>query len=164
MVAPVQSKKQTVSVTSPHIANLGRMLEEMELRIRNSIEGIYIQKTREVRFFAFALVSRRFLSVFLLVLTRSLPYALVRQVINGMRSTTGSLDQHVRTRQFSISDLSFVCIFVALRSTVGRDRGVAQGRHAGQGRAVQGSLSTSTTTVEHKLFSVKSISNCPSPA
>jgi len=24
------------------------MLEEMELRIRNSIEGIYIQKTREV--------------------------------------------------------------------------------------------------------------------
>jgi len=57
-----ESKKQTVSATSPHIANLGRMLEEMELRIRNSIEGIYIQKTREV--------------------------------INGMRSTTGQLDQH----------------------------------------------------------------------
>lgn len=31
-----------------HIANLGTMLEEMELAIRNSIEGIYIQKTREV--------------------------------------------------------------------------------------------------------------------
>jgi len=33
---------------TPHIANLGKMLEEMELKIRNSIEGIYIQKTREV--------------------------------------------------------------------------------------------------------------------
>jgi len=33
---------------STHIANLGRMLEDMELKIRNSIEGIYIQKTREV--------------------------------------------------------------------------------------------------------------------
>jgi capping protein beta len=32
----------------PHLANLGKMLEDMELRIRNSIEGIYIQKTREV--------------------------------------------------------------------------------------------------------------------
>ena len=31
-----------------HIANLGVMLEEMELRVRNAIEGIYIQKTREV--------------------------------------------------------------------------------------------------------------------
>jgi capping protein beta len=31
-----------------HIANLGTMLEEMELRVRNAIEGIYIQKTREV--------------------------------------------------------------------------------------------------------------------
>lgn len=31
-----------------HIMNLGKMLEDMELRIRNSIEGIYIQKTREV--------------------------------------------------------------------------------------------------------------------
>jgi len=57
-----ESKKQAVSPTSPHIANLGRMLEEMELRIRNSIEGIYIQKTREV--------------------------------INGMRSTTGQLDHN----------------------------------------------------------------------
>jgi len=31
-----------------HISNLGTMLEEMELKIRNAIEGIYIQKTREV--------------------------------------------------------------------------------------------------------------------
>jgi len=31
-----------------HISNLGTMLEDMELKIRNAIEGIYIQKTREV--------------------------------------------------------------------------------------------------------------------
>lgn len=31
-----------------HINNIGRMLEENELSIRNSIEGIYIQKTREI--------------------------------------------------------------------------------------------------------------------
>jgi len=40
--------KQAVNASNTHIANLGKMLEEMELRIRNSIEGIYIQKTREV--------------------------------------------------------------------------------------------------------------------
>jgi len=33
---------------NPHIANMGKLLEDMELKIRNSIEGIYIQKTREV--------------------------------------------------------------------------------------------------------------------
>ena len=27
---------------------MGGMLEDMELRIRNTIEGVYIQKTREV--------------------------------------------------------------------------------------------------------------------
>jgi len=37
-----------VNDQNPHIANLGKMLEDMELKIRNSIEGIYIQKTREV--------------------------------------------------------------------------------------------------------------------
>jgi capping protein beta len=31
-----------------HVQNMGEMLEQMELRIRNGIEGIYIQKTREV--------------------------------------------------------------------------------------------------------------------
>jgi capping protein beta len=31
-----------------HVCNMGKMLEDMELRIRNAIEGIYIQKTREV--------------------------------------------------------------------------------------------------------------------
>jgi len=33
---------------STHITNLGTILEDMELSIRNAIEGIYIQKTREV--------------------------------------------------------------------------------------------------------------------
>lgn len=31
-----------------HLAHLGKMLEEMELKVRSSIEGVYIQKTREV--------------------------------------------------------------------------------------------------------------------
>lgn len=31
-----------------HVCNMGKMVEDMELRIRNAIEGIYIQKTREV--------------------------------------------------------------------------------------------------------------------
>lgn len=42
------SKRLKVDADSPHIANMGKMLEDMELRIRNAIEGIYIQKTREV--------------------------------------------------------------------------------------------------------------------
>lgn len=33
---------------STHISNLGSILEDAELAIRNEIEGIYIQKTREV--------------------------------------------------------------------------------------------------------------------
>lgn len=33
---------------STHLSNLGTILEDMELKIRNAIEGIYIQKTREV--------------------------------------------------------------------------------------------------------------------
>jgi len=42
------TKVLPVNDIQPHIANLGKMLEDMELKIRNSIEGIYIQKTREV--------------------------------------------------------------------------------------------------------------------
>jgi len=43
-----ETKVLPVNDANPHIANLGKLLEEMELKIRNSIEGIYIQKTREV--------------------------------------------------------------------------------------------------------------------
>jgi capping protein beta len=42
------SRRLKVDRDSPHIANMGKMLEDIELRIRNAIEGIYIQKTREV--------------------------------------------------------------------------------------------------------------------
>jgi len=42
------SKDHKVSKDHTHIENLGPMLEEMELSVRNAIEGIYIQKTREV--------------------------------------------------------------------------------------------------------------------
>jgi hypothetical protein len=31
-----------------HLSNMGKMIEDIELRVRNSIENIYIQKTREV--------------------------------------------------------------------------------------------------------------------
>lgn len=42
------TKRFQVTAASPHIANMGKMLEDIELRIRNAIEGIYIQKTRQV--------------------------------------------------------------------------------------------------------------------
>lgn len=42
------TKRLKVDKDTPHISNMGKMLEDMELRIRNAIEGIYIQKTREV--------------------------------------------------------------------------------------------------------------------
>lgn len=43
-----ETKKLPVNASQTHIANMGGMVEGMELRIRNAIEGIYIQKTREV--------------------------------------------------------------------------------------------------------------------
>jgi len=42
------TKTCKLDAAHPHIANMGQMLEDMELRIRNEIEGIYIQKTRTV--------------------------------------------------------------------------------------------------------------------
>jgi len=43
-----ETKTLPVDVEHTHIANIGRMLEELELRMRNDIEGIYIQKTRTI--------------------------------------------------------------------------------------------------------------------
>lgn len=45
-----QDTKTNVTVKEPldHVATMGKMLEDMELRIRNHLEGIYMQKTREV--------------------------------------------------------------------------------------------------------------------
>lgn len=42
------SKILTLDGDSTHLSNMGKMIEDIELRIRNSIEGIYIQKTKEV--------------------------------------------------------------------------------------------------------------------
>lgn len=36
------------SVDTPHVANMGRMLEEMDTKLRNNIVSIYIDKTRAV--------------------------------------------------------------------------------------------------------------------
>lgn len=60
MTKQAEEEKKLDARTGGHVQNMGEMLEQMELRIRNGIEGIYIQKTREV--------------------------------INGMRSTTGKRD------------------------------------------------------------------------
>jgi len=38
----------SVSEASPHIANIGKMVEEMENKIRNSIDEIYFGRTRDV--------------------------------------------------------------------------------------------------------------------
>jgi len=43
-----ETKQSKVDVNAPHVTNMGKMIEDMELRIRNDIEGIYIQKTRTV--------------------------------------------------------------------------------------------------------------------
>jgi capping protein (actin filament) muscle Z-line, beta len=37
-----------VSETSPHIANIGRMIEDMENKIRNTLNEIYFGKTKDV--------------------------------------------------------------------------------------------------------------------
>jgi capping protein beta len=42
------SREMDLNEANTHIMNIGRMLEENELQIRNNIEGIYIQKTREI--------------------------------------------------------------------------------------------------------------------
>lgn len=42
------AQKAAVSSDKPHLTHMGKMLEDMELSMRNAIEVIYIQKTREV--------------------------------------------------------------------------------------------------------------------
>lgn len=37
-----------VSETSPHIANIGRMVEDMENKIRNTLNEIYFGKTKDI--------------------------------------------------------------------------------------------------------------------
>lgn len=42
------TRKMDAKNDEDHVCNMGGMLEEVEQRVRNAIEGIYIQKTREV--------------------------------------------------------------------------------------------------------------------
>lgn len=42
------TKKVKLSADRTHIMNIGQMVEDMELLIRNSIEGVYIQKTKTI--------------------------------------------------------------------------------------------------------------------
>lgn len=39
---------QAVSDASPHIANIGRMVEDMENKIRNILNDIYFGKTKDI--------------------------------------------------------------------------------------------------------------------
>ena len=41
-------KVHTVQNDTDHIANIGRMIEDVEIELRNSLDVLYIQKTREV--------------------------------------------------------------------------------------------------------------------
>jgi len=45
-----QGKEQTLDAPSDdnHVINIGMIIEEMEIDVRNQLDGIYIQKTREV--------------------------------------------------------------------------------------------------------------------
>lgn len=38
----------SVSDSSPHIANIGRMVEDMENKIRNTLNEIYFGKTKDI--------------------------------------------------------------------------------------------------------------------
>ena len=38
----------TVNDTKTHIANIGRMIEDQETEMRNNLNELYIQKTREI--------------------------------------------------------------------------------------------------------------------
>lgn len=38
----------SVSEASPHIANIGRMVEDMENKIRNTLNEIYFGKTKDI--------------------------------------------------------------------------------------------------------------------
>ncbi|GBG28129.1 F-actin-capping protein subunit beta [Hondaea fermentalgiana] len=45
-----QAKPKTLKIKSEddHVVNIGSMIEEMEIDVRNQMDGLYIQKTREV--------------------------------------------------------------------------------------------------------------------
>lgn len=49
MIACIQVETDAnVSEASPHIANIGRMVEDMENKIRNTLNEIYFGKTKDI--------------------------------------------------------------------------------------------------------------------
>jgi len=48
MTRQVENKDQVVDDANPHIANMGRMVEEMEIKMRNSLQEIYFGKTKDI--------------------------------------------------------------------------------------------------------------------
>jgi len=43
-----EEKDSNVNVENPHLINIGRMIEEMENRLRQTIETIYFGKTKDI--------------------------------------------------------------------------------------------------------------------
>ena len=48
MVPPQVESDHVVNDASPHISNVGRMVEDMENRMRTSLNEIYFGKTKDV--------------------------------------------------------------------------------------------------------------------
>ena len=48
LLYPQTEQDCPVSESSPHIANIGRMVEDMENKIRNTLNEIYFGKTKDI--------------------------------------------------------------------------------------------------------------------
>lgn len=48
MTRQAENKDQPVDDNNPHIANIGRMIEEMEIKMRNVLQEIYFGKTKDI--------------------------------------------------------------------------------------------------------------------
>lgn len=48
MIVLQKEEDATLSEASPHIANIGRMVEDMENKIRNTLNEIYFGKTKDI--------------------------------------------------------------------------------------------------------------------
>ena len=49
MTRAVEQRCGGVSADADHIVPIGRMIEEMEAKLRSSLDDVYFKKTREVR-------------------------------------------------------------------------------------------------------------------
>lgn len=48
MTRQVETTNQPVNDSNPHVANIGRLIEEMEIKMRNSLQEIYFGKTKDI--------------------------------------------------------------------------------------------------------------------